>query len=127
MGSARAYVIALKQGWAKAPAFVRKELPFVVANYVWMATLGPMVAVLHVLVAGFFVGALVTATHQSEELYGNDGERRGFIHAQFTSTREAVCQLGPLERWIWGGMDTQLMHHLFPSMPRYHYHKLRPL
>mmetsp|Transcript_26594 Transcript_26594/g.32266 ORF Transcript_26594/g.32266 Transcript_26594/m.32266 type:complete len:497 (-) Transcript_26594:540-2030(-) len=109
------------ESWAK------EEAGFLALNYLWMLSLGPGVALSHVLLAGFIVGGLVTATHQSEEIYGSDGERREFIDAQFSGTRDAICEFGPLEEWIWGGMDTQLEHHLFPSMPRYKYHKLRPL
>jgi fatty acid desaturase len=69
---------------------------------------------------------LVSATHQSEEIMdaSNAGE---YVDGQFRSTRDAETVFGPLETWIWGGMDTQLEHHLFPTMPRYNYHKLRPI
>ena len=50
-----------------------------------------------------------------------------YVEGQFRSTRDADTVFGPLETWIWGGMDTQLEHHLFPTMPRYNYHKLRPI
>ena len=68
------------------------------------------------------VGAIVTATHQTEEIiFEPDGE---FVDVQFRSTREA--EVGPgVERWLWGGMDTQLVHHLFPTMPRYRHHAAR--
>jgi fatty acid desaturase len=75
------------------------------------------------LIGGFLVGSLVTATHQSEEIMYEDGS---FVDVQFRSTREADVK-NPLERWLWGGMDTQLIHHLFPTMPRYKLHKLRPI
>jgi hypothetical protein len=43
-----------------------------------------------------------------------------FAEAQFRSTRDAMCS-----NWIsdivWGGMQWQLEHHLFPTMPRYKY------
>jgi fatty acid desaturase len=71
--------------------------------------------------SGFLVGALVSATHQSE---GVTPHRRDFVDAQFASTRDADAS--GLARWLWGGMDTQLEHHLFPSMPRYKYAALRP-
>lgn len=32
-----------------------------------------------------------------------------------------------LSRYIWGGMQYQLEHHLFPTMPRYKYRHLVPL
>ena len=32
----------------------------------------------------------------------------------------------PFSEWLWGGMQYQLEHHLFPTMPRYKYPKLMP-
>jgi fatty acid desaturase len=29
-----------------------------------------------------------------------------------------VCS-NPFSEWLWGGMQYQLEHHLFPTMPRY--------
>ena len=104
-----------------------KELAFIGANYLFLATMMPwQVAIGSIFLSGFLVGALVSATHQSEEImeFGEDPE---YVEGQFRSTRDAECVFGGLEAWVWGGMDTQLEHHLFPSMPRYNYHKLRPL
>jgi fatty acid desaturase len=86
-----------------------------------LAIYPPGVAVGGVTLAGFLVGSLVSATHQSE---GITDERRDFVTAQFASTRDAEAH--GAARWLWGGMDTQLEHHLFPSMPRYRYAALRP-
>ena len=72
------------------------------------------------------VGALVSATHQSEEIM-LEGDEPDFVEGQFRSTRDADTVFGPIETWLWGGMDTQLEHHLFPTMPRYNYHKVRPI
>ena len=47
------------------------------------------------------------------------------MHAQFRSTRDAVCS-NPFSEWLWGGMQYQLEHHLFPTMPRYKYPALMP-
>ena len=52
-------------------------------------------------------------------------EKGEFVDIQFRSTREADVE--GFERFLWGGMDTQLVHHLFPTMPRYKLHKLRPV
>ena len=104
-----------------------KELAFIGANYLFLATMMPwQVAVGSITLSGFLVGALVSATHQSEEIM-EFGENPEYVEGQFRSTRDAECVFGGLETWIWGGMDTQLEHHLFPTMPRYNYHKLRPL
>jgi fatty acid desaturase len=29
--------------------------------------------------------------------------------------------------WLWGGMQYQLEHHLFPTMPKYKYAQVRPI
>lgn len=104
-----------------------KELAMIGVNYLFLATMMPwQVAVGSIFFSGFLVGALVSATHQSEEIM-DFGEGAEYVEGQFRSTRDAECVFGGLETWLWGGMDTQLEHHLFPTMPRYHYHKLRPL
>ncbi len=46
-----------------------------------------------------------------------------FFYAQYRSTRDAVCS-NPFSEWLWGGMQYQLEHHLFPTMPRYKYPRL---
>jgi fatty acid desaturase len=105
----------------------KKELVLLGANYAWLAFCMPwQVAIGSVFLSGFIVASLVSATHQSEEImeYGEGAE---YVEGQFRSTRDAETVFGPLETWIWGGMDTQLEHHLFPTMPRYRYHALRPI
>ena len=32
-----------------------------------------------------------------------------------------------MNRYVWGGMQYQLEHHLFPTLPRYKYRQLVPL
>ena len=64
---------------------------------------------------------ITSTTHQSEELlheYDHD-----WIRNQFRTTRNARC-LTPFTEWLWGGMQYQLEHHLFPTMPRYKYPSL---
>ena len=105
----------------------KKEAALLGLNYLWMAVCLPLpVAIGSVFLSGFLVAALVSATHQSEEVM-LDGDQPDFVIGQFRSTRDAESVFGPLENWLWGGMDTQLEHHLFPTMPRYNYHKLRPI
>mmetsp|Transcript_12165 Transcript_12165/g.40016 ORF Transcript_12165/g.40016 Transcript_12165/m.40016 type:complete len:445 (+) Transcript_12165:23-1357(+) len=106
------------------------EAACLAANYAWLLFALPLpVAVGSVFVSGFLVGSLVSATHQSEEIVPMDSNGAGpdFVEGQFASTRDADAVFGGPEAWLWGGMDTQLEHHLFPTMPRYKYHKLRPI
>lgn len=105
----------------------RKEQALLAINYAWLfLCLPPSVALGSCVLGGFLVGALVSATHQSEEIV-EDGDEPDFVIGQFRSTRDAETVYGPLETWLWGGMDTQLEHHLFPTIPRYNYHKIRPI
>lgn len=105
----------------------RKEAVLLGCHYAFLFTCLPLpVAIGSVFVGGFLVGSLVSATHQSEEIMVQ-GDQPDYVTGQFRSTRDADTVFGPLETWLWGGMDTQLAHHLFPSMPRYNYHRLRPI
>merc|ERR1712176_1375718 len=65
---------------------------------------------------------IVTPTHQSEEMF--EEFQPDWVSAQFLSTRNAVMT-NPFSEWLWGGMQYQLEHHLFPSMPRVRYPKLK--
>jgi len=115
---------SLQSAWERKD---KKELAFMAVNYAWLAFAMPwQVALGSVFLSGFVVASLVSATHQSEEImeFGDGAE---YVEGQFRSTRDAETVFGPLETWIWGGMDTQLEHHLFPTMPRYKYHALRPI
>lgn len=67
---------------------------------------------------------IVTPTHQSEEFFKDYVP--DWVLAQFLSTRNAVTT-NPFSEWLWGGMQYQLEHHLFPSMPRSKYPLLKPI
>jgi len=76
---------------------------------------------LAVWLSGLITATIVTVTHQSEELfYGENLRKYDFIEAQFRSTRNAKCN-NPISHMLWGGMQWQLEHHIFPTMPRYKY------
>lgn len=101
----------------------RTEGPPLALNYLWLALLPAPVAIGHVLLAGLMSATIVTVTHQSEEMF--DGPQHDWVDAQFRSTRDAVTS-NPFSEWLWGGMQYQLEHHLFPTMPRYRYRQLAP-
>mmetsp|Transcript_16921 Transcript_16921/g.28174 ORF Transcript_16921/g.28174 Transcript_16921/m.28174 type:complete len:459 (+) Transcript_16921:38-1414(+) len=71
--------------------------------------------------SGLLTATIVTVTHQSEEIFFGENLRKyDFVEAQFRSTRNAKCN-NPISNMLWGGMQWQLEHHLFPTMPRYRY------
>jgi len=82
------------------------------------------VFILSILIGGFLVAEVVTATHQSEDML--EGLSFTFVEDQFRTTRDVETD-STIMNYIWGGMQYQLEHHLFPTMPKYRYPALRPL
>ena len=48
-----------------------------------------------------------------------------WVKGQMLATRDATTS-NSFTEWLWGGMQYQLEHHLFPTMPRYRYPALVP-
>jgi fatty acid desaturase len=93
-------------------------------NYAWMALFLPVgVAVGHVFLAGAIAATIVTVSHQAEEMHA--APQDDWVAQQIETTRDAVTG-NPFSEWLWGGMNYQLEHHLFPTMPRYRYPALVP-
>jgi len=89
------------------------------AAFLAIVPAGPLF--LSVWLSGLITATIVTVTHQSEEIFLGDTLRKyDFVEAQFRSTRDAKCN-NPISHMLWGGMQWQLEHHLFPTMPRYRY------
>ena len=94
-------------------------------HYAWMAAcLPPAVALGHALLAGLMSATIVTVSHQSEEMF--DEAQHDWVDAQLRSTRSARTS-NFFSEWLWGGMQYQAEHHLFPTMPRYRYRRLQPV
>merc|ERR1712127_189129 len=101
------------------------ELQCLLAHYFVLLTVFPLtVWVPAVFFSGLCSALIVTPTHQSEEYFTE--YQPDWVTAQFESTRNAVTT-NPFSEWLWGGMQYQLEHHLFPSMPRSKYPALRPI
>ncbi|CAF1016193.1 unnamed protein product [Adineta steineri] len=100
------------------------ELMVMLPNYIWLYMLGWQVALGSILFGGLLVAGIVTATHQSEEMLYDSNH--SFVETQFLTTCDARCDNFFME-WLWGGMQYQLEHHLFPTMPKYNYARVRPI
>eukprot|EP00903_Cladosiphon_okamuranus_P014267 g13251.t1 len=117
---------------------LKLEGAFLLAHYCLLAALVPLpVAIGHIFLGGWLTATIVTVTHTAEEFSVKGGlplpssEEGGarepsYVETQFKTTRDAVCR-DPLSEHLWGGMQYQLEHHLFPTMPRYKYRDLVPL
>lgn len=98
------------------------ELALILAHWTIMGALVPLPVIIgYTFLSGLITAVIVTVTHQSEELF--EEHNPDFVDAQFRSTRDAKCR-NAFTEWIWGGMQYQLEHHLFPSMPRSKYPEL---
>ena len=98
-------------------------LPIVAHYFVWFSVFSVPTVMFAVLFGGLLMANITSTTHQSEDLmyeYEHD-----WIKVQLTTTRNARC-LSAFSEWIWGGMQYQIEHHLFPTMPRYRYPSLVP-
>lgn len=103
----------------------KNELYALLAHYAVLFTVFPIAVWLPaVFLSGLMSALIVTPTHQSEEMFSD--YQPDWVTAQFQSTRNAVMS-NPFSEWLWGGMQYQLEHHLFPSMPRNKYPKLRSI
>jgi fatty acid desaturase len=101
-----------------------RELFFMLPSYIWLYMLGWQIALSSILISGFLVAVIVTATHQSEEMLIDS--YYSFVETQFLTTCDVQCENFFME-WLWGGMQYQLEHHLFPTMPKYNYACVRPI
>lgn len=103
----------------------KNELWYLLTHYAILLTLFPLaVWVPAVFISGLMSALIVTPTHQSEDYF--EEYQSDWVTAQFRSTRNAVTT-NPFSEWLWGGMQYQLEHHLFPSMPRSKYPALKPI
>lgn len=114
--------VAIEAVEKKRPS-AKEELYSLLIHYFVLFNLFPVnVWVPAVFMSGLVSALIVTPTHQSEELF--EDYQPDWVTAQFQSTRNAVTT-NPFSEWLWGGMQYQLEHHLFPSMPRSKYPMLR--
>ena len=101
----------------------KSEMYALLFHYLVLLTVFPVgVWAPAVFLSGLVSALIVTPTHQSEELF--EDYQPDWVTAQFESTRNAVMT-NPFSEWLWGGMQYQLEHHLFPTMPRSKYPLLR--
>lgn len=101
------------------------ERIFMIIGYCWFFSLPLAVMAAAILIGGFLVAIVVTCNHQTEDIIATDAPHC-FVTDQFTTTRGVRCD-DPITEYLFGGMQYQLEHHLFPTMPRYYFPKLRPV
>ncbi|WP_019891405.1 fatty acid desaturase family protein [Streptomyces purpureus] len=81
-------------------------------------------ALIHQMLLGLHLGMAFAPNHKGMETPGEDGERWGHLRRQVLTSRN--IRGGPLTDWFLGGLNYQIEHHLFPSMPRPHLRLAQP-
>ncbi|MFE7380450.1 fatty acid desaturase family protein [Streptomyces zhihengii] len=101
-----------------------------VAGYVaLLATMGPAralsFALLHQMLLGLHLGMAFAPNHKGMEMPdGEHGKDWGHLRRQVLTSRN--IRGGRVTDWLLGGLNYQIEHHLFPSMPRPHLRLARP-
>ncbi|WNF30969.1 acyl-CoA desaturase [Streptomyces sp. C11-1] len=94
-----------------------------------LSTLSPGKAVVFALllhaVFGLHLGLAFAPNHKGMEMPDPDGERWGHLQRQVLTSRNVRGAV--LTDWFLGGLNYQIEHHLFPSMPRPHLRLAQPL
>ncbi|MFL3867420.1 acyl-CoA desaturase [Streptomyces griseobrunneus] len=94
-----------------------------------LTTLAPGRAVVFALLLhalfGLHLGLAFAPNHKGMEMPDPDGDRWGHLRRQVLTSRNVRGSL--LTDWFLGGLNYQIEHHLFPSMPRPHLRLAQPL
>jgi fatty acid desaturase len=76
---------------------------------------GVLFILVHQLLFGFCMGLVFAPNHKGMPMI-EEGVRVDFLHRQVTTARNITP--GRITDWCFGGLNYQIEHHLFPSMPR---------
>ncbi|HET6354949.1 acyl-CoA desaturase [Streptomyces sp.] len=83
-------------------------------------------ALLHQMLLGLHLGLAFAPNHKGMEVPDEgSGERWGHLRRQVLTSRN--IRGNPVTDWFLGGLNYQIEHHLFPSMPRPHLRLAQPL
>jgi fatty acid desaturase len=119
--------------WAlTAPTVERRglELTAIAVHHAWslgmlalLPSWGQRIAcyALAQLVSGLFTGSVFLVGHNARPMFDKD-DAPGFCALQCATTQN----IRPLPgmRWFFGGLDRQIEHHLFPTMPRHNHARI---
>ncbi|MFF1381274.1 fatty acid desaturase family protein [Streptomyces sp. NPDC058308] len=82
-------------------------------------------AAVHQALFGLHLGLAFAPNHKGMEMPDPDGERWGHLRRQVLTSRN--IRGGLATDWFLGGLNYQIEHHLFPSMPRPHLRLAQPV
>jgi fatty acid desaturase len=93
--------------------------PTVVLDWAWLVTFG-----LAQVLAGLYLALAIAPNHKGMPIWPA-GTPLTFVDRQVLSSRNLPPHL--LTDFVFGGLNYQIEHHLFPSMPRAHFRRARAI
>jgi fatty acid desaturase len=116
----------LRQRWAEAGLLF---LHFAVYLAALLLVLSPVKALVFLTVQqglfGLYLGCTFAPNHKGMEMLAEDGEQRDFLRRQVLASRNV--RGGHLINTLLGGLNYQIEHHLFPSMPTPNLRRAQPI
>jgi fatty acid desaturase len=94
-------------------------LPAVVLGWGWLG-----IFVLAQALAGLYLALAIAPNHKGMPIWPA-GTELSFLERQVLSSRNITP--GPLADFVLGGLNYQIEHHLFPTMPRVHFGRARAI
>jgi len=76
---------------------------------------GLLFVLVHQVIFGLYMGLVFAPNHKGMPMIEN-GVQLDFLQKQVITARN--IKPGPITDWVYGGLNYQIEHHLFPSMPR---------
>jgi fatty acid desaturase len=111
------------------------EICGIALHYTWqfglaILWLGPRRALIYFILSqalgGILLASVFVLNHNGRAVLNkNDLQTKGFYELQIYTSRNVRST--PLLDWIMGGLNYQIEHHLFPTLPRHNYHLVAPL
>jgi len=76
-------------------------------------------------IGGAFIANVVFMNHYAcQQMTWNEGQVADFLQLQLNTTRNVDPTF--FMNWFTGGLNLQIEHHLFPTMPRHNLLKVKP-
>ncbi len=76
------------------------------------------------IVASLYLAAIIAPNHKGMPVWAK-GARLSFLERQVLSSRNVNSH--PVWDFLFGGLNYQIEHHLFPTMPRVHFKRARSI
>jgi fatty acid desaturase len=81
--------------------------------------------VVHQMLFGLYMGLAFAPNHKGMPVRGGDREELDWLNRQILTSRNLLSSR--FTDFMYGGLNYQIEHHLFPSMPRVNLRRARPL